>query len=98
MSPTANSTDTTITRLQAVHASGRVAHTLLGVALDLVAPYASDYLSADDYNRLAELIEEPVQAATAAALTTLTIELDAALEGLTPEDLARLKAVERWRV
>jgi hypothetical protein len=98
MTPTADTTDPTITRLRSVHASGRVAHTLLGVALDLIAPYASDYLSADDYDWLAELVDGPVHAATSAALATLTTELDAALGALPPADVARLKAVERWRV
>ena len=97
MSP-ANGTEATAARLATVHASGRVAHTLSGVALDLVAPYAGDYLSADDYNRLSQLLDEPVQAATSAALATLTSALDAAIDALDEDDLARLKAVQRWRV
>jgi len=97
MSP-ANGTDTTTARLASVRASGRVAHTLLGVALDLVAPYAGDYVSADEYNRLSKLVEGPVEAATSVALATLTSALDAAIDSLDPEELVRLKAAQRWRV
>jgi hypothetical protein len=55
-------------RLYAVHAEQRVADALLGVALDVLEPFASDYLSADDYNRLCELLQAPVGAASEAAL------------------------------
>ena len=61
-------------RLHSVHARGRVADALLGVALDVVQPFASDYLSADEFNHLSELVQAPVDAATQAALTTGRIE------------------------
>lgn len=62
-------------RLQSVHARGRVADVLLGVALDVLEPFASDYLSADEYSRLCRLVQLPVDAAAEAALTTIAAEL-----------------------
>ncbi len=62
-------------RLESVRARGRVADVLLGVALDVIEPFASDYLSAAEYARLCRLVEASVDAAATAALTTIEIEL-----------------------
>lgn len=62
-------------RLQSVHARGRVTDVLLGVALDVVEPFASDYLSADEYSRLCNVVQAAVDAAAEAALTTIETEL-----------------------
>jgi len=62
-------------RLQSVHARGRVADVLLGVALDVLEPFASDYLSADEYARLCGLVQPSVAAATQAALAMIAREL-----------------------
>lgn len=82
-------------RLRAVSAHGRVAESLLGVALDVIEPYASDYLSADEYNRLCELLRKRVDGAADAALGALA---DALAPTLTTEDpalAARLEAIRR---
>ena len=84
-------------RLRSSHATTRVTHTLLGVASDLVAPYASDYLSPDDYDWLSALIERPVESATESALATLAADLEVAIQRLDPASVARLKAIQRWR-
>ncbi len=84
---TAIDSNTLLARLRSVQARGRVADCLLGVALDVVEPFASDYLSADDYLRLCRRIQATVDAATEAALRTLAIELAQAAEG--DPDLAR---------
>jgi hypothetical protein len=62
-------------RLLSVHARGRVADVLLGVALDVVEPFASDYLSADEYARLCGLVQSSVDAAAQAALAMIAREL-----------------------
>jgi len=67
-------------RLHSVHARGRVADALLGVALDVVQPFASDYLSADEFNHLSEVVQAPVDAATQAALTTIESKLALVVE------------------
>lgn len=67
-------------RLEAVRARGRVADVLLGVALDVIEPFASDYLSAAEYARLCRLLEASVDAATRAALTTIESELGLVVE------------------
>jgi hypothetical protein len=58
-------------RLQAVHAAGRVDDSLLAIALDALEPFASDYLSGDDYLRLCQELREPVEHARDAALSSL---------------------------
>ena len=67
--------ETLESRLQAVHAAGRVDESLLAVALDALEPFASDYLSGDDYRRLCQVLREPVQLAREAALATLVDSL-----------------------
>jgi hypothetical protein len=84
-------------RLESVHARGRVADVLLGVTLDVLEPFASDYLSADEYSRLCKLVQGSVDAAAEAALTTIAAEL-----ALIPEaelDLdRRLERARRGRL
>jgi hypothetical protein len=84
-------------RLYAVHAEQRVADALLGVALDVLEPFASDYLSADDYNRLCELLQAPVGAASEAALTTIARDLALLLEA-DPGLTARLEGTQNRRL
>jgi hypothetical protein len=76
-------------RLGAVHAHQRVTDTLLGVVLDVLEPFACDYLSRADYSRLCEVARAPVGAATEAALATITRELQLLLEA-DPRLAARL--------
>ncbi len=63
------------TRLESVRAQERVADALLGVALDVVEPFACDYLSAVDYSQLCAVVRPPVSAATEAAMERLMSEL-----------------------
>ncbi len=67
-------------RLQSVQARGRVADVLLGVALDVLEPFASEYLSADEYARLCRLVQASVDAAAQAALMTIARELELVAE------------------
>ena len=62
-------------RLESVRARGRVADVLLGVALDVIEPFASDYLAAAEYARLCTLVQASVDAAVTAALTTIASEI-----------------------
>ena len=82
-------------RLRAVHARGRTADVLLGIALDVLEPYALDYLSAVDYRRLCDLVTEPVNAATEAAQATLAQELARRLPAADPLLVARLAGSPR---
>lgn len=82
-------------RLDAVHARGRAKDSLLGIALDIVEPYASDYLSPADYERVCELVRGPVEAATDAALEALLEALAPALGGADPDIVARVEAIRR---
>lgn len=84
--------------LQATRAPGRVTAVLLGVALDVVVPYATDYLSAEDYAALSRMLEGPARRASDLALTTLAEDLMTALSDLDPALQARLAAARRWRV
>ena len=70
-------TDTTLlhARLQSVHARGRVADVLLGISLDVLEPFANDYLSPEEYLRLCGLVRSSVDAACEAALSTIATEL-----------------------
>jgi len=77
------------TRLESVHAQQRVADALLGVALDVLEPFACDYLSAADYSQLCAVVRAPVSAATEAALATFTSEL-VVLTAVDPGIEARL--------
>jgi hypothetical protein len=74
-------------RLQSVRAPGRVADALLAVALDVLEPFASDYLSTDEYARLCGLVQSSVDAAAQAALAMIASEL--ALVAETDPDIAR---------
>jgi hypothetical protein len=74
-------------RMQSVHARGRITDVLLGVALDVLEPFASDYLPADEYARLCRLVQASVDAAAEAALTTITSDL--ALVAEANLDIAR---------
>lgn len=67
-------------RLDLVHAQARVADALLGVALDVLEPFASDYLSAADYSHACVAVRAPVSAATEAALAAITRELALVVE------------------
>ena len=73
--PTVSDSDVFRARLQSVHARGRVADVLLGIALDVVEPFASDYLSADEYSRLCGVVQAAVDAAAESALATIETEL-----------------------
>jgi len=84
-------------RLDSVHAEQRVADALLGVALDVLEPFASDYLSPDDYDRLCNLLQAPVNAASEAALTTIVTELVRLLEA-DPDIAARLETTQNRRM
>ncbi len=84
-------------RLYSVHAEQRVADALLGVALDVLEPFASDYLSADDYDRLCRLLQAPVGAASEAALATLAREIVLLLEA-DPGIAARLETAQNRRM
>jgi hypothetical protein len=83
-------------RLDSVHARGRVADGLLGVALDVVEPFASDYLSADEYRRLCGLVQATVDAATEAALATMASEL-ARVAAADPDITRRLRRAQHER-
>jgi hypothetical protein len=63
------------TRLESVHAQERVADALLGVALDVLEPLASDYLSEADNSQLCAVVQAPVSAATEVALAAFMDEL-----------------------
>jgi len=84
-------------RLHSVRAEQRLADALLGVALDVLEPFASDYLSADEYDHLCTLLEAPVSAASEAALTTLARELVLILES-EPGVAARLQTTQNRRI
>jgi hypothetical protein len=93
---TATDSDVLQARLRSARARERVADTLLGVALDVIEPFASDYLSTDDYNHLRRLVQAPVDAATQAALTTITTELRLVVEA--GSDIARwFPRSHQWR-
>jgi hypothetical protein len=84
-------------RLSSVHAEQRISDALLGVALDVLEPFASDFLSADDYTRLCSLLEAPVTTASVAALTTIARELVLILES-DLEIAARLEKTQNRRM
>jgi hypothetical protein len=84
-------------RLHAVHAEQRVADALLGVALDVLEPFASDYLPADDYERLCSVLRAPVGAAREAALRTIARELVLVVEA-EPGIAARLETAQNRRI
>jgi hypothetical protein len=83
-------------RLRSAYARERIADAILGVALDVVEPFAGDYLSADDYNRLCGLLQGPVGEATDAALTTISREL-AIVADAEPDLARRLQGAARRR-
>lgn len=83
-------------RLQSVYARARVADALLAVALDVVEPFATDYLSAEEYDRLCGLVQGPVGEATEAALTTIVSEL-ALLADADPDLAQRIQRAEGQR-
>jgi Rnk N-terminus len=66
---------------------------LLGVALDVLHPYASEYLSADDYRRLIALVEAPVKGATEGGLAVLAEELARALAEADAGVIERLEGL-----
>jgi hypothetical protein len=72
---TVTATDAFSHRLGAVQARGRVAQCLLAVALDLVEPFASEYLSREAYQEVSDLLRGPAETATEMALATLIGEL-----------------------
>jgi hypothetical protein len=83
------------TRLESVRAQERVADALLGVALDVLEPFACDYLSAADYSQLCARVQAPVSAATEAALATFMSEL-VLLMSADPGIEARLDRTEHY--
>jgi hypothetical protein len=83
-------------RLRAVRAHGRVAESVLAVALDLVEPFASEYLPPDDYRDVSELLRGPAEAATDTALATLISELLQVAAAGDPKIASRVRAsIER---
>ena len=62
-------------RLRSVYAYGRIEDVLLGVAIDVLEPFASEYLSGDEYSRLRSLVQRSVDDAAEAALATMVNEL-----------------------
>jgi hypothetical protein len=82
-------------RLQAVHAAGRVDDSLLAIALDALEPFASDYLSGDDYLRLCQELREPVKHARDAALSTLVDSLARQPADGDPELASHREAIRR---
>lgn len=82
-------------RLRAVHARGRLAETLLGIALDTLEPYALDYLSPRDYRRLCQIVEGPVRIAMDAAEAALARELVEAIATADPAFIERLEVLRR---
>ena len=80
-------------RVRAVHARGRISESLLGVALDVIEPYASDYLSPDEYRRVCELVREPVEDASEAALVALIQALVPTINDADPGLLAQIESV-----
>jgi len=85
-------------RLRAVQARGQVAESLLGVALDVVEPFASEYLSPEAYRQVTELLRRPVEAATDRALATLLSELLQVVEAGDPLITGRIQTVPRHRL
>ena len=83
-------------RLDSAHARGRVADALLGVALDVVEPFASDYLSADEYRRVCSLVQATVDAATEAAMAMMASEL-ARVAATDPDMIRRLRRAQHER-
>ena len=81
------------TLLESVHAQDRVADALLGVALDVLEPFACDYLSADDYRLLCATLRASISAATEAALERFLSEL-VLLTAADPLMGARLERTE----
>jgi hypothetical protein len=77
-------------RLRFVHARGRVADALLGVTLDVIEPFAVDYLSADEYVGLCNRVQTTVDATTEAALATIAVELARVAEA-DPDLMLRLQ-------
>lgn len=82
-------------RLHTVRAHGRISESLLGIALDAVEPFASDYLSEDDYRRVQELVREPVEVASEAALAALVDALIPMLGDADPALVASVEAIRR---
>jgi hypothetical protein len=73
--PTATDSSLLQARLRSVYAHGRIEDVLLGVALDVLEPFASEYLSGDEYSRLRSLVQRSADDAAEAALATLANEL-----------------------
>jgi hypothetical protein len=71
-------------RLRSVEARGRIADALLGVALDVVEPFATEYLAPIEYDHLCHLLQDPIRAATEAALTTIEAELARVIDSDEP--------------
>ena len=82
-------------RLVQVEARGRISDALLSVAVDALQPFASDYLPADEFARLCELVRGPVSAATEASLSTLTSELSAVTDAVDPRHVSHLAGLAR---
>jgi hypothetical protein len=80
-------------RLRAVHAAGRIADALLAVALDALEPYATEYLTPPDYQRLCRLVDGPVATSTDCALEALLEALATAIDASDPELVRRLEGL-----
>jgi CBS domain-containing protein len=82
-------------RFRDVRAGGRVRDTLLGVALDALQPYASDYLSRADYAGLVRLVDGPVHEATEDGLRALIAALAIAVTDAEPKQTTHLEGLRR---
>ncbi|MFL5754704.1 MAG: hypothetical protein ACJ77N_00250 [Chloroflexota bacterium] len=80
-------------RLQAVGGRKRVKAVLRTLAIDLVHPYAREYLSDRDRDKLSTMVREPIDAATDAAIDALAEGLASALDDADPRLLARVDVV-----
>lgn len=83
-----------LARLRSVYGRARVADALLGVTLDVIEPFAVDYLSADEYIRLCGRVQAAIDAATEVALATIAVELARVAEA-DPDLTRRLQRASR---
>lgn len=87
--------ETLQSRFRAVQAAGRVEESLLAIAIDALEPFASEYLTGDDYFRLCQRLREPVEHARDAALAALIDSLVTGPANGDPELAARQEAIRR---
>ncbi len=82
-------------RFHDVRAAARVRDVLLGVALDALQPYASDYMAAVDYRRLLAVVDDAVREASDAGLATLLKSLTRAIAAADQDLVVRLEGLGR---